>query len=165
MTTIDFTTKHGNALFFAAILTDDGAVPADKLARFSLRQLSYAINHGPSQHERVFATAEERDEFVANYSGPRQDTVVPQVGTITLWTISTSGYAFPVTTGLKGWCNKLMFPNEEREMWFPTKAHAEEWLRNKRAQRMMQDAAEELDALLDEANEDHGVLLDGGDDQ
>ena len=59
---------------------------------------------------------------------------------VTLWTISKSGFAFPVTTGLQGLCNKLMFPNEEREMWFPTKAHAEEWLRNLRAQQMMQDA-------------------------
>lgn len=82
---------------------------------------------------------------------------------ITLWTVShKSGFAFPVTTGLQGLCNKLNFPSGEGEMWFPTKAHAEEWLR---IERMTQDAADELDALLDEANEDHGVLLDGGDDQ
>ena len=89
----------------------------------------------------------------------------PHAQTVTLWTVTKSGYAFPVTTGLQGLCNKLMFPNGEGEMWFPTKAQAEEWLRNKRAERMMQEAADELDALLDEANEDHGVLLDGGDDQ
>lgn len=101
---------------------------------------------------------------------------------VTLWTISKSGFAYPVTTGLQGLCNKLMFPNEEREMWFPTKAHAEEWLRNKRAQQMMQDAADgdyqcgSCESFFNAPNDDDQCphcfsgnwvegSIDGGDDQ
>ena len=69
MTTIDFTNK-GNALFFVAIITSDGAVAHDRMARFGLLDISRALNQEefPTSNQRFFPTEEERDAFIANYN-------------------------------------------------------------------------------------------------
>lgn len=59
-----------NALFHVAIINPTGAVAHDRLARFGLADLAHALNSDePNEpQQRFFATAEERDAFVAEHN-------------------------------------------------------------------------------------------------
>ena len=69
MTTIDYT-NNGTALFFVAIVTPDGAVAHDRLARFGLVDISRALNQEefPTSNQRFFPTKEKRDAFIVNHN-------------------------------------------------------------------------------------------------
>ena len=97
------TTLHeeGNALFYVAIITSDGAVADDKLTRFTLADMAQAFNSNERQERNqfFFATAEERDDFIEEYNQRVQEaTLVGYVrrsncGTSIKISISTERFA------------------------------------------------------------------------
>ena len=100
MTTIDHT-NNGNAQFFVAIINPTGAIAHDRLARYEPADLADAMNSDKPamESQRFFATARERDQFIANYNKRlREPTLVGYIrrsncGTSLKVSISTGAFA------------------------------------------------------------------------
>jgi hypothetical protein len=71
MTTIHYL-NNGTALFYEAIIINPKwAVASGSFARFGLADLAHALNSDKPNgrlYARFFATAEERDDFIANHN-------------------------------------------------------------------------------------------------